>query len=535
MEPRKYCVVCGTIYRHELRTCPEDGSMLVIEAEQGERLRLGHVLGNYRLIRKLGEGGVGTVYEGEHVRLARKMALKTPHPETASAEVIVRFFNEARAVNQIRHPNIVDVEDFVTAESGEHYLIMELLSGEDLRTVISREGVLPPARVSALGEQLASALAAVHRCGILHRDLKPDNIFLTRDKDGHEVLKLLDFGIAKFLDERQQGMTREGLTLGTPEYMAPEQILTSGKPGPRADLYSVGMLLYECVAGAPAFTATTTAAILRGHISDPVVPPSARRGEPIPAVLEAAILKCLEKDPTNRFADGDALAAALRSERAVDLVTPRYKARAETQVTRKSRALQMLPAFAMAAAAAVLHFAPGPGRTARAAPAPVVATAPTPAPPPAPAPAPVPPPVEEKPAAAESGSAEIEVKPAGEQPPTSIQVALSSNPEGAELFLGEQSLGEAPTIAEIPIGSEPVSLVAKFPDGTEVVQTIVPDRPLPHIAFTKPEKRAPAQAVRVRKDRPATKGTGGATGETKPPSSSGTIKDRDGTMDPFHQ
>lgn len=501
--------------------------MLVIEAEQGERLRLGHVLGNYRLIRKLGEGGVGTVYEGEHVRLGRKMALKVLHPETASAEVIVRFFNEARAVNQIRHPNIVDVEDFVTAESGEHYLIMELLSGEDLRTVISREGVLEPARVSALGEQLASALAAVHRCGILHRDLKPDNIFLTRDKDGREVLKLLDFGIAKFLDEGQQGMTREGLTLGTPEYMAPEQILTSGKPGPRADLYSVGMLLYECVAGAPAFTATTTAAILRGHISDPVVPPSSRRGESIPAVLEAAILKCLEKDPANRFADGDALAAALRAERAVELATPRYKVRAQTHVTRKSRALQMLPAFAMAAAAAVLHFLPRPERTATAAPVPVAAA---PAPAPAPAPEPTPPP---QPAAVVDAA--IEVKPAAEQPPTSIQVALSSNPEGAELFLGDQSLGEAPTIAEIPMGSDPVSLVAKFPDGTEVVQTIVPDRPLPHIAFTKPAKPAPAQAVRVRKDRPATKGTGATSGETKPPSSSGTIKDRDGTMDPFHQ
>jgi len=158
--------------------------MLSIEADPADRLPIGHVLGNYRLVRKLGEGGVGTVYEAEHVRLGRRMALKVLHPETATAEVIVRFFNEARAVNQIRHPNIVDVEDFVTADTGEHYLIMELLPGEDLRTVISRHGVLDPGRVSAIGEQMASALAALHHYGVLHRDLKSYNIFLSRDQDG---------------------------------------------------------------------------------------------------------------------------------------------------------------------------------------------------------------------------------------------------------------------------------------------------------------------------------------------------------------
>ena len=434
-----------------------------------ERLRIGHVLGNYRLIRKLGEGGVGTVYEGEHIKLGRKMALKVLHPETASADVIARFFNEARAVNQIRHPNIIDVEDFVIAETGEHYLVMELLHGEDLRTVISREGLLPPARVSAIGEQIASALAAVHRCGILHRDLKPDNIFLTRDNDGREVAKLLDFGIAKFLDGNQ-GMTREGMTLGTPEYMAPEQILTRGNPGPRADLYALGMVMYECVAGAPAFTATTTAATLRAQISDPVEAPSARRGETIPAVLESAILRCLEKEPTKRFADGDALAAALRGARAID--------RVRLERARAHRVFQLLPAFAMMAAAAILHFAPRSSASAEVA-APARSKAVTPAPP-------VAVPVEK---AAASDHGRIPVKPAVEQAPTTIHVALSSSPDSAELFLGETSLGVAPTIAEIPMSSDPVTLTAKFADGTTVTQTIVPDRPLPHIPFTKPTKR----------------------------------------------
>ncbi|HUS32062.1 MAG TPA: serine/threonine-protein kinase [Kofleriaceae bacterium] len=490
--------------------------MLVIEAEQGERLRLGHVLGNYRLIRKLGEGGVGTVYEGEHIRLGRKMALKVLHPETASAEVIVRFFNEARAVNQIRHPNIVDVEDFVTAETGEHYLIMELLAGEDLRTIATREGVLDPRRVAAIGEQIASALGAIHGAGIVHRDIKPDNIYVCRKPDGTEIAKLIDFGIAKFLGSAE-GMTREGMTLGTPEYMAPEQILSSGKPGPAADLYSLGMLMYECVSGAPAFTATTTAAILRGHISEPVVPPSLRRGEPVPPVLEAAILKCLEKDPKNRFASGDELATALRAERAVDLITPRFE---PGKPRRKSRALQMLPAFAMAAAAAVLHFLPKPENQAHA----EVAAAPTPAPVA----------VVEKPAEAAPAPTPTPPPPAA---PKAMDVALTSSPDGAELYMGEEPLGPAPQIVSIPISSTAVELTARFDDGVEVVQTIVPDRPLPQIAFVKPAAPKPSQAVAVKKTTRVTRPTKAAATKAAPTTTTGagtmTGDKRDGTMDPF--
>jgi serine/threonine-protein kinase len=471
--------------------------MLVLEGEQGERMRLGHVLGNYRLTRKLGEGGVGTVYEGEHVRLGRKMAIKVLHPETASAETIVRFFNEARAVNQIRHPNIVDVEDFVTTDAGDHYLIMELLHGEDLRTVLSREGVMNPHRVSAIGEQIASALGAIHRAGILHRDLKPDNIFLVSKPDGTETAKLLDFGIAKFLTDKE-GMTRAGMTLGTPEYMAPEQIVTTGTPQPAGDIYALGMLMYECVAGAPAFTATTTAAILRGHITDIVVPPSHRRGEPLPPVLEAAILKCLEKEPAQRFSDGDALAAALRANRAVTLVT-------RTKSTwRKSRTLQMAPALAMAAAAAVIHFAP---RSDRAQAATVVL------------------PVVAAPAPPRSASDET-VAPAPQQ----LDIQLVSTPAGAKVFLGDDTVGVAPVKFTLALGTEPVTLVAKFSDGTEVKQTIVPDRPIPQITFVKPENKPDAASkppVQVKS--PTTKRTPAT--DRRP--SSDKLESRDGTMDPF--
>jgi serine/threonine-protein kinase len=497
VEDRKLCVVCGSIYRAELRTCPEDGAMLVIEAEQGERLRLGHVLGNYRLTKRLGEGGVGTVYEAEHVRLGRKMALKVLHPDLASREVIARFFNEARAVNAIKHPNILDVEDFVTAETGEHYLIMELLVGEDLRTVISRDGLLAPERVSAIGEQIASALAAIHKAGILHRDLKPDNVFLTM-KNGVERAKLLDFGIAKFMQDGE-GLTREGMTMGTPEYMAPEQILVSGKPGVQADIYSFGMMLYECLAGAPAFTATTTAAILRGHISEPVVPPSQRRGEMLPPAIESVVLKCLEKNPVHRFQSADEVVAALRADRIVEVVgVP--AATEPAAAPRKSRALQMLPAFMMAAAALVLHVLPRTASTQAAAAPPPPALAPAPkvaAAPPAP-----PQPTSPEPPAA----------------PTKIDVTLMSTPAGADMYLGDEPLGQAPVTTSIPVSSAPIALVARFADGVEVTQTIVPDRPLPTITFDKPKPGAP---VVKRPPHPVN--------HTVRPAST----DREGTLDPF--
>ena len=469
--------------------------MLVLEADAGERLRLGHVLGNYRLIRKLGEGGVGSVYEGEHVRLGRKMALKVLHPDVASAETIARFFNEARAVNEIKHPNILDVEDFVTADTGEHYLIMELLVGEDLRTVLSRDGLLSPQRVAKIGEQVASALAAIHRAGIVHRDLKPDNIFLIQ-QDGEERVKLLDFGIAKFLDEKQ-GLTRDGMTMGTPEYMAPEQILTSGKPGSQADLYSLGMMLYECLAGAPAFTATTTAAILRGHISDPVVPPSQRRGEQLPAVLESVVLKCLEKDPANRFKTAEEVIAALGADRAVEVVGVSRTVTAPHKTVKRptSRALQMLPAFAMAAAALVLHMLP------RDAEKPAVAAPPPPAP-------------------IVAAAAAVPSEPPAAPAPSRIDVTLMSKPAGADMYLGDEPLGQSPVTASIPVSSTPIALVARFADGVEVTQTIVPDRPLPTITFDKPKAAAPATKPRPRPAPPVT-------------SPSPDKTDREGTLNPF--
>jgi serine/threonine-protein kinase len=462
--------------------------------------RLGQIVGNYRLVRILGEGGVGTVYEAVHTQLGRKMAIKLLHKDVVSRETVTRFFNEARAVNEIRHPNIIDVEDFVITPAGEHYMLMELLEGEDLRTVITREKQLDPARVAAIGEQVASALGAVHRVGIIHRDLKPDNIFLMM-KDGREVAKLLDFGIAKFQNE-QQGVTRAGMTMGTPHYMAPEQIITGRENdlGNGSDIYALGMVLYEALTGAPAFNSPATAQILRAHCFEPVDPPSKRRASPVPPVLEAVIMKCLEKERGNRFPTAEDMCAALRAQVPVRLsgkITIAPPINYESVRTRKSRVVVMLPAFAMAAAALAIQLWPR-DRGA------IAAT----------------PPVEPKPAIVVV--APPEPKPEKPKPP-SVTLELASQPEGAEIAVDGNVVGVAPIATSLVMSSDIVTLVARFPDGVEVTQTVVPDRPsLPTITFTKPNAGKPM------KHKPPP-----AKHEPKKDPPTSTIQNRDGTMDPF--
>jgi len=493
---RKLCVVCSTLYAPDQTTCPDDGSLLVAESMERTPLTLGTVLGSYRLLRILGQGGAGAVYEAEHVRLGRKMAIKVLHPDVASDAIVLRFFNEARAVNAIKHPNIIDIEDFVTTPDGQHYLLMELLVGDDLRNAISRESRLSPERVTAIGAQLASALAAVHRVGIVHRDLKPDNIFLTR-KDGKELAKLLDFGIAKFLD--REGVTKAGMTLGTPHYMAPEQIMKGSQVGTSSDIYALGMVLYEALAGTPAFEGPTIAAILRGHCTEPVEPPSRRRGEALPPVLEAAILKCLEKDPQQRFATADELVDALRADKPV-AVSGAWRRGLARRASRQ-RVVMMMPAFAMAAAALLIQVWPRGGGESRAATPPVVVPA---------APVAVAPKVVEPPPAP---------PPAPVQAKRTIQVELASKPAGAEIFLGETSLGTAPVSVEVELGTDPVTVAARFPNGARVVETFVPDRPHPTIVLVKPAVTA-KPAKRPAKPPPA---------QPSKPTKSGDI------MDPFNR
>src|SRR3954469_11911527 len=209
---------------------------------------IGRRVGNYQIIRSLGEGGMGAVYMAEHPRIGKQVAIKVLHARLcADPGVVSRFFQEARGVNEIRHPNIVDIADFGETEDGVFYFVMELLSGRTLRERLSQGGALPVGEGLAIAQQVADALGAAHRVGIVHRDLKPDNIFLLDDsRKETPPIKLFDFGIAKLLRSEPSSphRTAPGQVMGTLSYMAPEQ-MEGREVDARTDIYALGVVLYE--------------------------------------------------------------------------------------------------------------------------------------------------------------------------------------------------------------------------------------------------------------------------------------------------
>jgi len=304
------CPKCGTKFPDEVTFCSKDGTQLsdMDKVARSMARDEGTVLGTYRLIELLAEGGMGRVYLAEHTRLGRKVALKLLRSEYANnAPAIKRFFREARTVNDINHENIIEITDFFEKEGGNNYYIMELLKGQDLTDVLKKAGALPVPRTIDIALQICKALTAVHASGVIHRDLKPDNIFLTERGGQKDFVKLLDFGVAKLMDV-QDGMpvhkTGIGAILGTPQYMSPEQ--ASAKPvDQRTDIYSLGVILYEMVTGRVPLSAETYGEMVIKHLTVTPPSPSELRDLPqgIPGEFEELIMQCLEKNPNKRPAD----------------------------------------------------------------------------------------------------------------------------------------------------------------------------------------------------------------------------------------
>jgi tRNA A-37 threonylcarbamoyl transferase component Bud32 len=277
---------------------------------------IGQLFGNYRALSLLGEGGMGAVYLAEHPAIGRQVAIKVLHRELIrDFQHVRRFVNEARAANTIRHPNIVEILDAGTTETGTPYLVMELLAGESLGDRLSRKR-LELGEALDIVRQTASALHAAHRQGIVHRDLKPANLFLAQDArgGGREQVKVLDFGIAKLQTGRpaDQVKTQSGMMLGTPTYMSPEQCLGTRHVGGRSDLYSLGVILYEMVCGAPPFSADAWGALVNMHVNQAPAPPRSLAPD-LPEVVEAIILKALAKNPDDRFDTMADLQAAIEA------------------------------------------------------------------------------------------------------------------------------------------------------------------------------------------------------------------------------
>src|SRR5262245_2156582 len=266
---------------------------------------VGETLGCYRIVSTIGEGGMGVVYRGEHVLIGRTVAVKVLRRQMShDPELVNRFFNEARTAALIQHPGLVEVFDFGYTDDGGAYIVMELLEGESLTARLARERKLSIANALAIARQVASALHAAHEAGIVHRDLKPENIFLVPDLDspGQVRTKVLDFGIAKLVAEEHRSVrTRTGAVFGTPRYMAPEQCRNATNVDRRTDIYALGCILYEMVAGVAPFDYDSWAELVAAHMNETPRSPREHDDE-LPVGLEALIMRALAKKPADRFA-----------------------------------------------------------------------------------------------------------------------------------------------------------------------------------------------------------------------------------------
>ena len=296
----KKCPRCGVEYPDATTLCPADG----IALEKDPDSLVGTTLaGKYRIDARMNEGGMGTVYRGTHVLMDKTVAIKVLRPSLAADEKIVaRFSREARAASRITHPNAISVTDFGEDESGHVFLVMEYLSGKTLRHVIRDEGPLPLARVVDITRQIGDALNAAHEQGVIHRDLKSDNIMLIDTMTGDHA-KVLDFGIAK-INEPDGGvdtnLTAPNLVIGTPQYMSPEQCSQDSEIDARSDIYSLGVILFEMLVGHVPFSGDSPTIVMMKHLQEPV-PSILEERNDVPASVARVVARAMAKVKDNRY------------------------------------------------------------------------------------------------------------------------------------------------------------------------------------------------------------------------------------------
>jgi serine/threonine-protein kinase len=275
-------------------------------------LDVGQVIsGKYRIVRLVGEGGMGAVYEAEHTLLGKRVAIKVIAPEFAhDAQAVQRFYREAQAAARIGHENIVEVNDVAQTEDGQPYIVMELLHGKSLAAAILESAPLPVGRAVDITSQVLEALQAAHDAGIVHRDMKPDNVFLTRVAGRDDFVKLLDFGISKVRSAQGTKLTQTGSVLGTPQYMSPEQAQGETNVDGRADVWAVGVMVYEMLIGRVPFEGENYNRVMFAVVGGPIVRPRALR-HGISAEMDAVVMRAMDRDLGRRYATAAAFREAL--------------------------------------------------------------------------------------------------------------------------------------------------------------------------------------------------------------------------------
>jgi eukaryotic-like serine/threonine-protein kinase len=428
----------------------DTGTTPLLLVEEAVREREGDLLGHYQLERLLGEGSMGRVFLARHVTLGRPAAIKVLRAEHAQNQnLIQRFFHEARAVNQINHEHIVEIQDFVhePGPSGRTrvYCVMELLDGQSITEVLAKEH-LSVTRAVDMARQVARALGAAHHVGVVHRDVKPDNLFLVRRGAERDFIKVLDFGVAKLMTpigDLPLTSTVEGTIVGTPAYMAPEQANGLGADA-RTDQYALGCVLHEMLAGQPPFAGSSFGQLVAKVLTEPApaLPARTPKAERIPAALRAVVLRCLAKDPVDRFRDMAALESALASA----LLPPPRRRVGGTLLTLCALTLGLL----------AVGFTVLKDRRSTAHPAAVVAVAPSPVAEVAPPPEPVSP------------------KEATPSPPPMVSLQIRSQPRGArvERVDSGELLGTTPLQTKVPEAPGKLVLRLTAPGHLPVVRSV---------------------------------------------------------------
>jgi formylglycine-generating enzyme required for sulfatase activity/predicted Ser/Thr protein kinase len=300
----KTCPNCQRTYPDDFSLCPQDGAQLTAQATETEAQLAAGLSRRFRLVRRLGKGGMGTVFLAEQIGVGnRPVALKVLNRKLLDdPDFLLRFQNEAGSTGRIHHPNVVTIFESAQGDDGTPYIAMEFLDGESLRDVLKQRGALPLPEVVEILQQTARGLNAAHKLGIIHRDLKPDNLFLTHGDEGELVVKVVDFGIAKLRESSMH--TQTGTVLGTPAYMSSEQAygMRSDELDARSDVYSLGVVVYEMLTGRLPFHSDTPAGFLRKHLMEE--PPPFRavaQGLSVPPAVESAVMKALVKDRNQRY------------------------------------------------------------------------------------------------------------------------------------------------------------------------------------------------------------------------------------------
>ncbi|MFB3920516.1 MAG: protein kinase [Terriglobia bacterium] len=323
----KSCPTCQAGYPTHFAVCPQDGTPLV---EYGEWPEGTIIRGKYRILQKIGQGGMGAVYKALHVTFDELRAIKVISPDLVNDQMFLkRFKHEAVITRKLQHPNAVRVDDIDESEDGRPFIVMEFIEGRSLRKLIEEEGAMPSPRVCSIIKQVAAGLEAAHRLGMVHRDIKPDNIVLIPAAEG-ETAKVLDFGIAKIKESRRSDaagmtLTGTGVVIGTPQYMSPEQAM--GKRGDeldgRSDLYSLGIVMYQMLTGDLPYKADTTMAMILAHLQARPTPiRSVRPDLQVPDSIAAVVMRLLEKQPDMRPASAGALIAEIEQAEA-ETISPR--------------------------------------------------------------------------------------------------------------------------------------------------------------------------------------------------------------------